>query len=148
MSGWSISGDLSDDEIGTVYRWIANESYWAKGIPSPVFERALAHSLCFALRDETGTIKGFARTVTDRATFAYLADVFIDASARGRGAGKFLLEAILDHPDLQNLRRWILATKDAHSLYAQFGFEALPDPTIIMVKNDPDIYARLGRENP
>ena len=69
------------------------------------------------------------------------------APARGRGAGKFLLDAILNHPDLQNLRRWILATKDAHSLYAQFGFEALADPTIIMVKNDPGIYARLGRYN-
>ena len=65
-------------------------------------------------------MRGFARTVTDRATFAYLADVFIDASERGRGAGKFLLEAILNHPDLQNLRRWILATKDAHALYAQY----------------------------
>ena len=105
MSGWSITGDLSDEEIKIVYRWIANESYWAKGIPRSIFERALAHSLCFALCDETGTMRGFARTVTDRATFAYLADVFIDASARGRGAGKFLLDAVLNHPDLQNLRR-------------------------------------------
>jgi N-acetylglutamate synthase-like GNAT family acetyltransferase len=144
MSHWSISNDLSADEIDIVFRWISRESYWAKGIPRSVFERALAHSLCFALRDETGTMKGFARTVTDRATFAYLADVFIDTSERGRGAGKSLLDGILNHPELQDLRRWILATKDAHSLYAQFGFAALPDPSVIMVRNDPDIYARLG----
>ena len=90
------------------------------------------------------SLRGFARTITDMATFAYLADVFIEPSQRGKGAGRFLMETISGHPQLQNLRRWMLATKDAHALYAQYGFEALPDPSIIMTRNDPDIYRRLG----
>ena len=144
MSGWSVSNDLTSDETDIVFRWIAEQSYWAKGIPRPVFARSLKNSLCFSLRDSDGILRGFARTITDMATFAYLADVFIEPSQRGKGAGRFLMETISGHPQLQNLRRWMLATKDAHALYAQYGFEALPDPSIIMTRNDPDIYRRLG----
>ena len=144
MNQWTVSTELAPDEADIAYRWIASESYWAKGLPRAIFDRSIAHSLCFALRDGEGVLKGFARAVTDRATFAYLADVFICASVRGQGAGKFLIGFIMEHPDLQNLRRWLLATRDAHGLYAQYGFEPLPDPTRIMVRNDPDLYARLG----
>lgn len=146
MSSWSVSTELTSKEEDIVFRWISQDSYWANGIPRAVFERSLANSLCFALRDRDQTLRGFARTVTDSATFAYLADVFIDPSERGKGAGHFLLESIVNHPKLQNLRRWLLATKDAHALYARYGFEALPDPSVIMARNDPDIYARLGAD--
>src|SRR5690606_4329889 len=98
-----------------------NESYWAKGMPRAIFERAIAHSLNFALRDAEGVLRGFARVVTDRATFAYLCDVFVCASVRGQGAGKALIGAVMDHADLQNLRRWMLVTRNAHSLYERFG---------------------------
>jgi GNAT superfamily N-acetyltransferase len=148
MSGWSVSTELTSEEADIVFRWISQDSYWANGIPRAVFERSLANSLCFALRDGDRTLRGFARTVTDSATFAYLADVFIDPSERGKGAGQFLIESIVNHPKLQNLRRWLLATKDAHPLYARYGFEALPDPSVIMARNDPDIYARLGTDAP
>ena len=146
MSSWSVSTELTSKEEDIVFRWISQDSYWANGIPRAVFERSLANSLCFALRDRDQTLRGFARTVTDSATFAYLADVFIDPSERGKGAGHFLIESIVNHPNLQNLRLWLLATKDAHPLYARYGFEALPDPSVIMARNDPDIYARLGTD--
>lgn len=144
MSGWSISNTLSPDEIDTAYRWISTESYWSKGLPRAVFERSVANSLCFALRDAAGDLRGFARVVTDKATFAYLCDVFVCASTRGQGAGKALVSAIMAHPELQNLRRWMLATRDAHGLYAQYGFSALENPERLMQRLDPDVYARLS----
>ena len=113
-------------------------------MPREVFDRSLEHSLCFALRDQEGTLQGFARAVTDRATFAYLTDVFVPTETRGRGAGKFLIDAILAHPELLHLKRWMLATRNAHGLYAQFGFGELPNPSRFMVRNDPDPYPRLA----
>src|SRR5690606_16706626 len=97
----------------------------------------------FALRDREGALKGFARVVTDRATFAYLCDVFVCSSVRGQGAGRALISAIMDHPELQQLRRWMLATRDAHGLYAKFGFSAPEDPKRLMVRHNPDVYVRL-----
>ena len=144
MSAWTVSGELSDTEADTVFRWIGQESYWAKGLPRPLFDRSLAHSLCFALRDGQGALRGFARVVTDRATFAYLCDVYVCPSVRGQGGGKALIGAVMDHPDLQNLRRWMLMTRDAHGLYAPFGFEPPADPGRVMVRVDPDVYARLN----
>ncbi|WP_445503199.1 GNAT family N-acetyltransferase [Microvirga sp. G4-2] len=148
MSGWSVSNTLSGDEIDTAYRWIAAESYWAKGLPRTFFERSVANSLCFALRDAAGELRGFARVVTDKATFAYLCDVFVCASARGQGAGKALVSAIMAHPELQQLRRWMLATRDAHGLYAQYGFSALENPERLMQRLDQDVYARLSSQEP
>ncbi len=148
MSGWTISNILSQDEIEKAYRWISMESYWAKDLPWSIFERSVANSLCFALRDAAGELRGFARVVTDKATFAYLCDVFICASVRGQGAGKALVSTIMEHPDLQLLRRWMLATRDAHSLYARYGFEGLEKPERIMVRLDQDIYARLSSQEP
>ncbi|HZH10149.1 MAG TPA: GNAT family N-acetyltransferase [Microvirga sp.] len=146
MSGWTISNTLSPAEIETAYRWISTESYWAKGLPRSFFERSVANSLCFALRDAGGELRGFARVVTDKATFAYLCDVFICETMRGRGAGKALMSAIMEHPELQDLRRWMLATRDAHGLYAQYGFSALENPERLMQRLDQDIYARLSSQ--
>jgi N-acetylglutamate synthase-like GNAT family acetyltransferase len=144
MSGWTISNTLSSDEIDKAYGWIAVESYWGKDLPRAFFERLVANSLCFALRDAAGEMRGFARVVTDKATFAYLCDVFICATTRGQGAGKALMGAIMEHPELQDLRRWMLATRDAHGLYAQYGFLPLENPERLMQRLDQGVYARLS----
>lgn len=144
MSGWTVSNRLSPAEIETAYRWISVQSYWGKGLPRALFERSVANSLCFALRDDQGELRAFARVVSDLATFAYLSDVFVCPSTRGKGAGKALMQSIMTHPELQNLRRWMLVTRDAHGLYEQYGFEAPANPERLMVRVDPDIYVRLG----
>lgn len=144
MTAWTVSNELSPAEIKTAYRWISTESYWGRGLPRSFFERSLANSLCFALRDQVGDLRAFARVVSDRATFAYLCDVFVCPSTRGQGAGKALVQAIMTHAELQNLRRWMLVTRDAHGLYEQYGFEAPANPERLMVRVDPDLYARLG----
>jgi GNAT superfamily N-acetyltransferase len=110
-------------------------SYWAAGVPENVVRRSIENSLCFGVyRGEEQA--GFARVVTDRATFAYLADVFVLEEHRGRGIGKWLVEVILSHPDLQGLRRWMLATRDAHDLYRRYAFTELARPGIFMEKKD------------
>ena len=111
-----------------VRRFLAQESYWAAGIPPATVAKAIDHSLCFGLYAGPRQV-GFARVVTDRATFAYLCDVFVLPEARGRGLGTWLVECVVAHPDLQGLRRFCLMTKDAHALYARFGFSAIGDPT-------------------
>jgi GNAT superfamily N-acetyltransferase len=113
-------------------------------MPRSVFDRAVAGSLCFgALAD--GLTVGFARVISDRATFAYLSDVFVDPSLRGKGVGKAIMTAIVEHPELQRLRLWLLATADAHGLYAQYGFAALASAQRYMERRDPDVYARMAR---
>ncbi len=102
-------------------------------------ERSIQHSLCFAAYLDGRQI-GFARVVTDYATFAYVADVFVVPEHRGRGISKLLLRAILEHPELQGLRRFLLATHDAHGLYAQFGFQPLAHPEHFMTVHKPDVY--------
>ena len=116
-------------------------SYWAKGIPLDVVRRSIERSLCFGLYDVDEQV-GFARVVSDGATFAYLADVFVLDSHRGRGLGKLLVSEVLAHPELQGLRRWVLATRDAHALYAQHGFTPLSNPQRFMERHDPDVYQR------
>ncbi len=148
MSAWSISNELSPRDIETAHRWISAESYWAKDLPRDIFERSLRNSLCFCLHDAAGDLRGFARVVTDRATFAYLCDVFVCPSVRGQGAGKALVQAAMEHPDLQLLRRWMLVTRDAHRLYEPFGFKAPDNPERLMVRLDPDVYARLSSRDP
>lgn len=141
---------LTDDpariDFARAFRWISGESYWAKDIPAAVFRRAAENSLCVgALLD--AEMVGFARVVTDRATFAWLCDVWVDAPARGQGVGGRMMAYVADHPDLQGLRRWSLATRDAHGLYRRFGFEAA-DAGRGMERLDPQVYARnLGRED-
>jgi GNAT superfamily N-acetyltransferase len=112
-------------------------SYWSPGVARETVERAAAGSLAFGLYAPTGEQVGYARVVTDRATFAYLADVYVLDAHRGRGLGRWLVEGVLAHPDLQGLRRWMLATRDAHGLYARLGFTPLPHPERFMQRTDP-----------
>ena len=111
-------------------------SYWAEGIPVQAVRRSVENSLAFGVfRDDEQV--GFARVVTDCATFAYLADVFVLERHRGRGWGKWMMEVVFSHPELQGLRRWMLATRDAHELYREYGFAELEDPQIFMEKYSP-----------
>jgi len=128
-----------------VHTFLRDRSYWAAGIPREVVDRSIEGALCFGVY-EGDTQVGFARVVTDRATFAYLADVFVLESHRGRGIATWLMEVILGHPELQGLRRWILMTRDAHGLYAKFGFQAMADPSRCMEIVDREIYRRRPRE--
>ncbi|WP_366919475.1 GNAT family N-acetyltransferase [Hydrocarboniphaga sp.] len=134
-----ISTDSSQIDVDLVHRYLSEESYWAKGIPRETVERSLAHSLCFG-----GYIDGhqvaFARVISDYATFAYLGDVFVLPEYRGSGYSKALMQAVIAHPQLQGLRRFMLATSDAHGLYAQFGFAAPAKPQTLMECCVPDIY--------
>ncbi len=140
--GHVVSTDRARLDLDRVHRYIAEDSYWAQGLPRAVFDRALAWSLPFGLYDGQGILQGFARVTSDRATFGYLQDVFILPAARGQGLGKFLVEAIFAHPGLQGFRRWSLATRDAHTLYAQYGFTALKRPESFMERHDPEVYRR------
>jgi GNAT superfamily N-acetyltransferase len=116
-------------------------SYWAAGIPREVVQRSIENSLCFGVYEGERQV-GFARVITDYATFAWLADVFIVESHRGRGLSKRLMEAIFAEPRLQGLRRWMLATRDAHALYSRYGFRPLAAPDRMMERHDPDVYRR------
>ncbi|MBJ7537401.1 GNAT family N-acetyltransferase [Marinomonas sp. C1424] len=139
MQGYKISTDHNDLDFEVIYSFISN-SYWAKDIPRVTLQKALENSLCFGVYKDSGEQVGFARLITDRATFAYLADVFILDSYRGVGLSKWLMSHLVDHPDLQGLRRMMLATNDAHGLYAQYGFEAIKNPEILMQIWQPDVY--------
>jgi GNAT superfamily N-acetyltransferase len=138
---WVVSDDPGRIDTARVYARIAGESYWSAGIPIATFRRALDKSLVFGLY-RAGEQAGFARVVTDRATFAYLCDVWVDAPARGGGLGTWMIECVMAHRDLQGLRRICLMTRDAHRLYAKFGFRELPDPSRFLEINDRDVYRR------
>lgn len=132
--GFSISTDKNLLEENVIYNFLSRESYWAKNIPREKVSRSIENSMCFGVY-KNGHQIGFARVITDKATFAYLADVFIIDEYRRLGLSKWLVQTILAHPDLQTLRRWVLATSDAHELYKQFGFSPLAKPEVWM-----DIY--------
>ena len=134
-----ISTDKNRLQTDIIYKFLIEESYWATTRSVEQMERAIENSLCFGVYLEEKQI-GFARVISDLATFAYLGDVFILKEFRGRGMSKWLMETIVSHPDLQGLRRWILATKDAHGLYEQFGFEPLKFPERWMERANPDAY--------
>ncbi len=121
---YAISPDRDRLDLDVVHGYLSNESYWSPGVSRDVVERAIANSVPFGVYRGQAQV-GFARVVTDRATFAWIADVFILPDHRGKGLSKRLMAAILAHPDLQGLRRWLLATADAHGLYRQFGFAEL-----------------------
>lgn len=137
---FAITDESEQLNLEMIYGFLSRESYWSSGIPRSVVEKSLRHSLCFGLFDADQQI-GFGRAITDRATFAYLADLFVIESYRGQGLGKWLVACILEHPDLQGLRRMLLATQDAHGLYQQHGFTALLHPERLMEINHPDIYS-------
>ncbi|AWM33845.1 GNAT family N-acetyltransferase [Hymenobacter nivis] len=122
---FTISTDPARLDVAAVHRYLSAESYWARHIPYDTVARALANSLCFGAYAPDGRLAGFARVVTDRATFAWLCDVFVLPEFRGRGLSKQLVSTMLAHPDLQNLRRHLLATLDAHGLYRQQGYTPL-----------------------
>lgn len=138
MNRFRVITNIDDMDMAVIHGFLS-QSYWAKGIPQATLRKALENSLCFGLFDGEQQV-GFARMVTDKATFAYLADVFVLESHRGHGGAKTLMTAIMDHADLQGLRRMLLATRDAHSLYRQFGFTDLVRPEIMMELHRPDIY--------
>jgi len=136
-----VSTDRSRLDLDIVHGFLTN-CYWAKGIPREVVKRSIEHALCFGVYDAGGLQVGFARVVSDFATFAYLGDVFVLESHRGRGLSKWLMECIMAHPDLQGLRRWILLTRDAHGLYSQFGFTPVKAAERYMELHDPNVYER------
>jgi GNAT superfamily N-acetyltransferase len=140
MGTLQISTNKDRLDIGLVHRFLSNEACWSRGIPREVVERAIDGSLCFGGYLE-GRLVAFARVVTDGATFGYLADVFVVPEHRGQGHARTLMAAVMAHPELQGLRRFCLATRDAHGLYAGFGFTAQARPRTWMEKFDPDIYA-------
>jgi GNAT superfamily N-acetyltransferase len=126
-----ISDDRTQLDRALIHRFLSERSYWALGVSREIVERAIDHSLCFGVY-KAGKQVGFARAVTDFATFAWLADVFIIEEERGKGLSKKLVAAIQAHPQLQGLRRFMLGTRDAHGLYAQFGFEPIKYPERFM----------------
>jgi GNAT superfamily N-acetyltransferase len=134
-----ISTDRSRLDINVIHGFLTN-CYWAKGIPQEIVARSIEHSLCFGIYDGGGAQAGFARIVSDYATVAYLGDVFVLESYRGRGLSKWMMECITQHPALQNLRRWILLTGDAHGLYSQFGFTPVEAPERYMELHRPIVY--------
>ena len=137
---YTISDERSRLDLDLIHGFLSGESYWARGRSRERVERSIENSLPFGLYGADGRQVGFARVVTDRATFAWLADVFVLPEERGRGLSKWLVECVLAHPELQNLRRWLLATHDAQGLYRRYGF-AEPDntQTAYMEKFDPAI---------
>jgi len=130
--GFTVSTEKEKLDRGVIHEFLRN-SYWAKGISRELVDRSIENSLCFGLYQGDELI-GFARVISDKATFAYLSDVFVLESHRGHGVGTWFMECVLSHPDLQNLRRWMLATADAHGLYRRVGFTSLSKPERIMEK--------------
>jgi GNAT superfamily N-acetyltransferase len=138
--GYLVSTDKTLLDVGAIHAFLTH-SYWAESVPRGVVAASIENSFPFGLYIEGRQI-GFARVISDCATFAYLVDVYIEEPYRGRGLSKLLLEAVLKHPELQELRRWILATVDAHGLYRKFGFTSLAKPERWMELADSDIYKR------
>ncbi|GAA4504008.1 GNAT family N-acetyltransferase [Hymenobacter ginsengisoli] len=135
-----ISTDPARLDVAAIHGYLSQESYWARHIPLATVERAIAHSLCFGAYAPDGALAGFCRVVTDRATFAWLCDVFVLPAHRGHGLGKQLVRTMLAHPDLQNLRRHLLATLDAHCLYEQHGYTPLRYPERWLELAHPNPY--------
>jgi GNAT superfamily N-acetyltransferase len=136
-----ISTDPARLDVDVIHGFLTN-CYWAKGISREVVARSIEHSLCFGVYDGSGAQVGFARVVSDFTTVAYLGDVFVLESHRGRGLSKWMMECVTRHPALQNLRRWVLLTRDAHGLYAQFGFTPVKSPERYMELHRPDVYEK------
>jgi GNAT superfamily N-acetyltransferase len=143
-----ISTEPSWLQLDVIHRFLAEKSYWARGIPPEIVARSLVNSLCFGVyaAEESVALRqvGFARVTTDKATFAYLSDIFILPEHRGKGLSNRLMEAIVAHPDVQGLRRWLLATADAHGLYRKFGFTPLSQPERLMERSDRDVDNRTA----
>ena len=135
--GYTISTDPARLDLEAIHRFLNQDSYWATGVTRERVERSIANSIPFGMYDADGVLAGFARVVTDRTIFGWVCDVFVLPPHRGRHLGVWLMETVLSHPELQDLRQWMLGTADAHGLYAKFGFEP-PD--------NPNRYLRIRRE--
>jgi N-acetylglutamate synthase-like GNAT family acetyltransferase len=139
--GFTISTEKEKLDIDVIHSFLSR-TYWAEGISKEIIRRSIEGSLCFGVFENDNQV-GFARMITDNATFAYLADVFIIEEYRGRGLSKWLMEIMMSHPDLQGLRRMVLATRDAHELYKKFGFTLLNNVDRWMHIHHPDIYKAI-----
>jgi GNAT superfamily N-acetyltransferase len=139
---YAITTDAKRLDVQAIHGFLSR-SYWSSGVPLAVVQRAIDHSLCFGLFHHAEQV-GFARVISDRATFAYLADVYVLEAHRGRGLSKWLMQTLRAHPDLQGLRRFMLATRDAHELYRRFGFTELTFPARLMEVLDLDVYTRAA----
>ncbi len=141
--GYLVSTDASKISVDVVHQYLSQESYWAQNIPYETVQQSIENSLCFGLYHQQTQI-GFARLITDKTTFAYLADVFVIQSHRGKGLSKFLMASIHAHPQLQKLRGWLLRTKDAHGLYEQFGWNKLNEDQLqrFMLRFNNDVYKK------
>lgn len=144
--GYLISDDPARLQIDAVHAYLSR-SYWASGIPRDVVARSLARSLCLGIYAPSGEQVGLVRLVTDRSTFAYVCDVYVLEPHRGRGLSKAAMQLATSHPELAQLRRWHLATQDAHGLYARFGFIPVPQPERHMEKRNPGVYRRIASDD-
>ena len=133
----------SETDMDTIHAML-RETYWSPGIPRETVERACANSMCAIARDDAGKLIGFARLVTDKATFAWLCDVLVLPGKQGRGLGRALVRTFLAHPELLGRRRWLLGTKDAHGVYEPLGFQAIDYPDRLMQIRNPAPYGRLA----
>lgn len=133
-----VSTDPSRLNLSSIHKFLAEEAYWSRGISFETFQKSVENSLCFGLYHQDTQI-GFARVISDFATFAYLADVFVMEGYRRRGLGKWLIECVFSHPEVQGLRRWMLVTSDAHALYQQYGFKMLSHPELFMEISGKDL---------
>ncbi|HRH58251.1 MAG TPA: GNAT family N-acetyltransferase [Chitinophagales bacterium] len=145
-NGYLLSTDKNLLQTDVIHAFLSEKSYWAKDVPKNIVEKSLANSLCFGVYF-SDTQVGFARVISDYATFAYLCDVFIVDEYRGKGLSKWLMEKIMQHPDLQNLRRFTLGTRDAHGLYRKFGFREPDNSCNNMEIRESDIYTKLKSNN-
>jgi ribosomal protein S18 acetylase RimI-like enzyme len=143
QDGFTVSTDPALLDLDAIHEALA-QAYWSEGIPRHIVERGLRASLCFGLYAGEGRQAGLARVITDAATFAYLCDVYVLPELRGRGLGKFLLRSVMEHPDLQGLRRFSLVTRDAHELYRSFGFTEIENPERHMAISRPGLYKQRG----
>jgi GNAT superfamily N-acetyltransferase len=140
LPGYELSTDKQRLDMDLIHHFLAEESYWSRGVPRDVVERAVENSICFGVYHGGAQI-GFGRVVSDKATFALLADLFVLEAHRGKGISKWMMRSIMAHEELQGLRRWLLLTSDAHGLYSQYGFTPLGNPSRFMEVLRPDIYA-------
>jgi len=141
QDGFTIDTDPARLDVAMIHDYLSRESYWATGIPLEIVRRSLEHSLNFGVYGGAEQV-GFARVITDFATYAYVGDVFVLEAWRGRGLSKWLMRVIVEHPELQGFRRWSLLTRDAHGLYRQVGFTPLAAPERWMERRAPDVYAK------
>jgi GNAT superfamily N-acetyltransferase len=141
MNTFFISTDKEKLDIEMIHQFLSEEAYWCKNIPLHVVEKSIQHSMCFGVYTKTQQV-GFARVITDNATFAYLCDVFILPGYRGNQLSKMLMDTIMKHPQLQGLRRWMLGTADAHGLYLQFGWSPIADAKRWMEVHNKNVYTQ------